>query len=149
MAAAAGSKPRPATTRHAGAGMTEQVAVLLLAGVEGRRKGGQDKGLLPWCGQPLYRHVLARLAPQAGWLAISANRHLDDYAASGHDVFADEAAWQGMGPLAGVAGVTPTGLQKPLPAEYASRCPAPSRSRPRRPGPSRRARARWLLAAVV
>ncbi|MDC7700237.1 molybdenum cofactor guanylyltransferase MobA [Vogesella indigofera] len=83
--------------------MTEQVAVLLLAGGEGRRMGGQDKGLLPWCGQPLYRHVLARLAPQAGWLAISANRHLADYTASGHAVFADEAAWQGMGPLAGVA----------------------------------------------
>lgn len=76
---------------------------LLLAGGEGRRMGGVDKGQLPLCGQPLAAHVLARLAPQLGWLAISANRSLDDYARFGLPVWTDAAAWQGMGPLAALA----------------------------------------------
>ena len=83
--------------------MSQEVAILLLAGGEGRRMGGQDKGLIPLCGQPLYRHVLARMTGQGSWLAISANRHLSEYAASGYPVFSDDDAWQGMGPLAGVA----------------------------------------------
>jgi len=76
---------------------------LLLAGGEGRRMGGQDKGLLPLCGQPLAAHVLARLAPQLGWLAISANRSLDDYRRFGLPVWVDADTWQGMGPLAALA----------------------------------------------
>ena len=85
--------------------MTARIAMVLLAGGEGRRMGGRDKGLLPLRGQALFRHGLARLAPQGGWLAISANRHLHDYAAAGYPVLADGACWQGMGPLAGVATV--------------------------------------------
>ncbi|MFC3532446.1 molybdenum cofactor guanylyltransferase MobA [Vogesella facilis] len=76
---------------------------LLLAGGEGRRMGGQDKGQLSLCGQPLAAHVLARLAPQLGWLAISANRSLADYRRFGVAVWPDDAGWQGMGPLAALA----------------------------------------------
>ncbi|MFN3886007.1 MAG: molybdenum cofactor guanylyltransferase MobA [Aquabacterium sp.] len=47
----------------------------LLAGGEGRRVGGQDKGLLPWHGQPMAQHILARMAPQVGALGIVANRN--------------------------------------------------------------------------
>ncbi|MBP7579800.1 MAG: molybdenum cofactor guanylyltransferase [Vogesella sp.] len=79
------------------------IGALLLAGGEGRRMGGVDKGMQPLCGQPLYRHVLQVLQPQVGWLAISANRHPDDYAASGYAVWPDAALWQGMGPLAALA----------------------------------------------
>ncbi len=79
------------------------IGALLLAGGEGRRMGGVDKGMQPLCGQPLYRHVLQVLQPQVGWLAISANRHQDDYAASGYAVWPDAAPWQGMGPLAALA----------------------------------------------
>ncbi|HEY1609724.1 MAG TPA: molybdenum cofactor guanylyltransferase MobA [Paraburkholderia sp.] len=45
--------------------------------------GGVDKGLQTLRGRPLAAHVLARLAPQTGALAISANRHRDVYAALG------------------------------------------------------------------
>ncbi|MFN4235651.1 MAG: molybdenum cofactor guanylyltransferase MobA [Vogesella sp.] len=79
------------------------IGALILAGGEGRRMGGVDKGLQRLCGQPLYRHVLQALLPQVGWLAISANRHLDDYAASGQPVWLDAPHWQGMGPLAALA----------------------------------------------
>ena len=81
------------------------IGALLLAGGEGRRMGGVDKGMQLLCGQPLHRYVLQVLQPQVNWLAISANRHLDDYAASGHAVWPDAAAWQGMGPLAALATV--------------------------------------------
>ncbi|WP_174874296.1 molybdenum cofactor guanylyltransferase MobA [Vogesella oryzae] len=80
-----------------------QLGGLLLAGGEGRRMGGVDKGQQLLCGQPLAAHVLARLAPQLGWLAISANRSLDAYASFGLPVWPDAAAWQGMGPLAALA----------------------------------------------
>lgn len=53
----------------------------LLAGGEGRRVGGQDKGLLPWRGRPMGDHVLAAMAPQVGGLGIVANRHADRYRA--------------------------------------------------------------------
>jgi molybdopterin-guanine dinucleotide biosynthesis protein A len=56
-------------------------AICLLAGGEGRRMGGRDKGLVDWQGQPLALHVLHRLAPQGHSLMISANRHADAYAA--------------------------------------------------------------------
>lgn len=79
------------------------IGALLLAGGEGRRMGGVDKGMQRLCGQPLHRHVLQVLQPQVAWLAISANRHLGDYAASGYAVWPDATPWQGMGPLAALA----------------------------------------------
>ncbi|MFP6558473.1 molybdenum cofactor guanylyltransferase MobA [Paraburkholderia sp. B3] len=78
---------------------------LVLAGGRGQRMGGADKGLQVLHGRPLAAHVLARLAPQVGALAISANRHAETYAALG-------APWQAQvladtlpdypGPLAGL-----------------------------------------------
>ncbi|SMG03063.1 Molybdopterin-guanine dinucleotide biosynthesis protein MobA [Burkholderia singularis] len=59
------------------------VTGLLLAGGRGMRMGGLDKGLQPLRGEPLALHVLRRLAPQVDALVISANRHLDAYAALG------------------------------------------------------------------
>lgn len=79
----------------------EATTGLLLAGGEGRRVGGRDKGLLPWRGQPVAAQVLARLAPQVQRLAISANRNQPAYAAlaPGVPVWAD--ATPGLGPLGG------------------------------------------------
>ena len=78
---------------------------LVLAGGRGLRMGGVDKGLQRLHGKPLAAHVLARLAPQVGALAISANRNRDVYAELG-------APWQAQviadtlpdypGPLAGL-----------------------------------------------
>ena len=77
-----------------------QITGLVLAGGQGNRMGGVDKGLLPLHGQPLAWHALQRLAPQVGRACISANRHLDQYAGWGVPVYADAQA-DYPGPLAG------------------------------------------------
>ena len=51
----------------------------ILAGGQGSRMGGVDKGLQLFRGQPLAAHALRRLAPQVGALVINANRHVDEY----------------------------------------------------------------------
>ncbi|MDO8959551.1 MAG: molybdenum cofactor guanylyltransferase MobA [Rhodocyclaceae bacterium] len=82
--------------------VNNQVTGLVLAGGEGRRMGGADKGLLSFRDKPLVAHVIERLAPQVGGLLISANRNLDAYAALGYPVLTD-ALSDYQGPLAGLA----------------------------------------------
>lgn len=79
-----------------------EVVGLVLAGGQGRRMGGVDKGLQPWRGEPLVQHVLAALQPQVQRLLISANRHLDIYARFGAPVLADPPGLEFAGPLAGM-----------------------------------------------
>jgi molybdopterin-guanine dinucleotide biosynthesis protein A len=80
----------------------EQITGLVLAGGRGSRMGGVDKGLQPLCGRPLVLHALDRLRPQVGPLAVSANRHLDDYRAlTGLPVWPDDVQ-EYPGPLAGM-----------------------------------------------
>lgn len=55
------------------------VTTCLLAGGEGRRVNGQDKGLLTYDGRPLAAWALHQLAHQSDGFLISANRHLDAY----------------------------------------------------------------------
>ena len=76
-------------------------AALILAGGQGTRLGGVDKAFLTLGGQPLIAHVLARLAPQAECIAVSANGDGARFAAFGLPVLADNLP--GRGPLAGVA----------------------------------------------
>ena len=80
---------------------THDITGLVLAGGLGTRMGHGDKGMLPLHGQPLARHVLQRLAPQVGQLAISANAHAEDYATFGLPVWPDLLPGQ-LGPLAGL-----------------------------------------------
>ena len=63
--------------------------------------GGVDKGLQPFGGVPLAGHALRRLRPQVSSLLVSANRHVDQYAAWGHPVVVDRIGGH-AGPLAGV-----------------------------------------------
>ena len=79
----------------------ESVAAVILAGGQGRRMGGADKGLIDYRGRPLIEWVLAALAPQVGELVISANRNLERYAAYGRRVLPDTLP-DYPGPLAGV-----------------------------------------------
>jgi len=74
---------------------------LVLAGGEGRRVGGQDKGWLQWQGQALIAHALERFLPQVDAVSISANRNLSRYAALGHPVLGDLRSGY-CGPLAGM-----------------------------------------------
>lgn len=84
---------------------TSAITGLVLAGGRGQRMGGADKGLQVLHGQPLAAHVLARLAPQVGTLAISANRHRDTYTALGapwHAAVITDGLPDYPGPLAGL-----------------------------------------------
>ena len=56
------------------------ITAAILAGGEGRRVGGADKGLLPLDGRPLVAHVVTALRGQAGHMVICANRNADRYA---------------------------------------------------------------------
>lgn len=80
---------------------TEKITGVLLAGGQGSRMGGVDKGLVPLAGQPMAAHVLARLGPQVDELIINANQNVDAYAAFGHPVFGDDIPGF-AGPLAGL-----------------------------------------------
>jgi molybdopterin-guanine dinucleotide biosynthesis protein A len=77
------------------------VTGVVLAGGQGRRMGGVDKGLVDLAGAPMVAHVLARLAPQVDDVLINANQNLDRYRAFGHPVVED-AVGGFAGPLAGL-----------------------------------------------
>jgi molybdopterin-guanine dinucleotide biosynthesis protein A len=77
-----------------------RVTGVVLAGGQGSRMGGVDKGLQPFRGKPMVAHVVERLVPQVDQLLINANRNPDAYAQFGYRVIADEI--EGFaGPLAG------------------------------------------------
>ena len=74
---------------------------LILAGGQGRRMGGVDKGLQLLRGRPMVEWVLERLKPQVTEVVISANQHQADYARYGCRVVSDEIGGF-AGPLAGL-----------------------------------------------
>ncbi|MFZ2269211.1 MAG: molybdenum cofactor guanylyltransferase MobA [Azonexus sp.] len=81
------------------------ITALILAGGQGARMGGLDKGLQELRGQPLVAWAIDRLAPQTGALMISANRNAERYAGFGYPVIADNphvAQGDFQGPLAGI-----------------------------------------------
>jgi molybdopterin-guanine dinucleotide biosynthesis protein A len=77
------------------------VSGIVLAGGQGRRMGGVDKGLQPLRGKPMVAWVVERLAPQVGEIVINANQNLETYAGFGHRVVADDVGGF-AGPLAGL-----------------------------------------------
>jgi molybdopterin-guanine dinucleotide biosynthesis protein A len=74
---------------------------LLLAGGQGRRMGGVDKGLQPLRGKPMAQWALERLVPQVDEVLINCNQNLDAYARFGHRLVPDEIGGF-AGPLAGL-----------------------------------------------
>jgi molybdenum cofactor guanylyltransferase len=74
---------------------------VLLAGGQGSRMGGVDKGLVMLAGRPMAAHALERLAPQVDELIINANQNLDAWQAFGYPVFGDDIGGF-AGPLAGL-----------------------------------------------
>ena len=77
------------------------VTGIVLAGGQGRRMGGVDKGLQLLHGKPMIVSVLARLAPQVSEIVINANQNLETYAGFGHRVVPDTIGGF-AGPLAGL-----------------------------------------------
>ncbi|MEQ7920280.1 molybdenum cofactor guanylyltransferase MobA [Xanthomonas sp. WHRI 1810A] len=54
-------------------------SVVLLAGGQGQRMGGQDKGLIQWRGEPLIAAIHRVVRPLTDDLIISCNRNPDRY----------------------------------------------------------------------
>ena len=79
---------------------TAEVAGLVLAGGRSSRMG-QDKALLALAGRPLIEHVLDRLAPQVGYVAVSWNGEAAALAHLGLPLLEDGSPDR-PGPLAGV-----------------------------------------------
>ena len=77
------------------------VTAIVLAGGQGRRMGGVDKGLVTLGGKPMVAHVLDRILPQVAEVLINANQNADRYGALGYPVVAD-AVGGFAGPLAGL-----------------------------------------------
>ena len=109
------SRPRPIS----GLLNPTEITGLILAGGQGRRMGGIDKGLQHFLGTPLALHALRRLSPQVGRVAISANRNLATYEAMGvpawpdtsNDTLIDDAV-SDPGPLAGPLAGALVGLRR-------------------------------------
>lgn len=81
-----------------------EVTGVVLAGGRATRMGGQDKGLINFNGQPLFEHVISKLAPQVNNVVISANRNIEKYQSVGLSVLSDTLA-DFPGPLAGMLSI--------------------------------------------
>ncbi len=79
----------------------EKITGVVLAGGQGRRMGGVDKGLTLLQGRPFIEWVLARFSPQVDEVLINANQNLDQYARFGYRVIPDKIGGF-AGPLAGL-----------------------------------------------
>ena len=77
------------------------VTGVVLAGGQGRRMGGVDKGLVDLGGKPMVQRVIERFAPQVDVLLINANQNVERYAAFGYPVVSDVVGGF-AGPLAGL-----------------------------------------------
>ncbi len=78
---------------------------VILAGGQGLRMGGVDKGLVVVAGRRMIDHVVARMEPQCGELAINANGDPARWADLGLHVLPDtlpEGVDAFPGPLAGI-----------------------------------------------
>jgi molybdopterin-guanine dinucleotide biosynthesis protein A len=83
-------------TRH-----SSPITGVILAGGQGRRMGGVDKGLKLLRGKPMVACVIERFAKQVDEILINANQNLDTYAALGYRVIPDTITGF-AGPLAGL-----------------------------------------------
>ena len=80
----------------------QDITAVILAGGQGRRMGGEDKGLMDFNGRPLVASLIEQLEQQGVAIAINANRNHDRYERFGFPVIRDQLA-DYQGPLAGFA----------------------------------------------
>ena len=55
------------------------VSCIILAGGQGKRAGGRDKGLVLYHNKPLIKYVIDVIKPQVDDIVISANRNINSY----------------------------------------------------------------------
>ena len=77
------------------------ISGLILAGGQGARVQGKDKGWLKYQGVHLITHQIKWLTDQVEQVIISANRNINDYKKLGHEVVTDDSAGY-SGPLQGI-----------------------------------------------
>ncbi len=87
----------------------DQVTYLILAGGQGQRMNGVDKGLLQWHGKPMIEHVIEHINAPRHKIIISANRNIETYQQYAQQVICDDANNSSnssqerfLGPLAGI-----------------------------------------------
>lgn len=85
---------------------TLQFSCIILAGGEGKRANGMDKGLIIYTGKPLIEHVIDAVSLQVDDIVISANRNIDSYLQYSNNVISDTSDSY-RGPLAGIAASLP------------------------------------------
>lgn len=78
-----------------------RIDALILAGGQGSRLGGRDKGLMPWRGRPIASRLAELLRPLCNELLISCNRNQNQYGFWADHLVGD-AAPDYPGPLAGI-----------------------------------------------
>lgn len=78
------------------------ITAVILAGGQGQRMGGQDKGLIEIDGRPLAAILVDRLERQGVDIVINANRNHAQYRRFGYRVISDQLK-NYQGPLAGFA----------------------------------------------
>ncbi|PCI69546.1 MAG: molybdenum cofactor guanylyltransferase MobA [Piscirickettsiaceae bacterium] len=79
---------------------TFPITAVILAGGDGRRIGGLDKGLLNLAGKPIIKHILEAITPQCDSVIINANRNTKNYQQYSYPVISDQIE-KSQGPLAG------------------------------------------------
>lgn len=84
-----------------GSADTIRLSALLLAGGQGSRLGGRDKGLMPWRGRPIAALLTAHLRALASEVLISCNRNQSVYRQWADQVICDDDPGF-PGPLAGI-----------------------------------------------
>jgi molybdopterin-guanine dinucleotide biosynthesis protein A len=81
--------------------MSLDICTVILAGGQGKRMQGEDKGLIEWQGKPLIEHILQTLASEHGQIMINANRNIQRYKKYNYPVISDSIR-DYQGPLAGI-----------------------------------------------
>ncbi|GBF29562.1 molybdenum cofactor guanylyltransferase [bacterium MnTg03] len=81
---------------------SSDVTAVILAGGQGRRMGGQDKGLLDFGGRLMIEIIIEALENQRIDIVINANRNQSTYQSYGYPVISDDLK-DFQGPLAGFA----------------------------------------------
>ncbi|SET20515.1 molybdenum cofactor guanylyltransferase MobA [Pseudomonas graminis] len=76
-------------------------SILLLAGGQGRRMGGRDKGLIAWRDKPFIEHLHGLVRPLTDDLIVSCNRNREQYARYADKLVEDEQQ-DFPGPYAGI-----------------------------------------------
>ncbi len=82
--------------------LKSHITTVILAGGQGRRMGGQDKGLIEIEGRPIIELLIEQLNQQHASIVINANRNQNIYRQYGYPVISDELT-DFQGPLAGFA----------------------------------------------